>query len=436
MPKTIRIVSYPPKLIRKTQVAAYARVSSGKDAMLHSMSVQVSYYSNLIQTHDGWEYVGVYADEAVTGTKDSRDDFQRMLADCRDGKIDLILTKSISRFARNTVTLLKTVRELKALSVDIYFEEQNIHTMSGEGELMMTILASYAQEESRSASENQKWRVRHGFEKGELLNWRFLFGYDISKDKIEINLEQAAVVREVFQRVINGETLSAISYELNKREISRALGGKWCSQRIREMIANEKYLGNALLQKHYRNNHLEKKKTVNHGELPKYFAEGTHEAILDEETFTRANEILQRLEEQTAKRPKPTHSVFTGILRCPLCGKNYKRVDNHGLFGWNCSTYQSQGKSACFGKCIPEETLKTEAAIILDLAEFDDTTFTAQISYIEVQKSNHLLFVFRDGRQVERVWSDRSRAEIWTPEMKEKARQQAIMQRGENQCQR
>ena len=147
MPKVVTKVAYPPQLQRKKRVAAYARVSSGKDAMLHSLSAQVSYYNDLIQKEDGWEFVGVYSDEAVTGTKEDRAGFQQMLEDCRNGKIDMVLTKSISRFARNTVTLLETVRMLKALGVDVFFEEQNIHTVSADGELMLTILASYAQEE-------------------------------------------------------------------------------------------------------------------------------------------------------------------------------------------------------------------------------------------------------------------------------------------------
>ena len=155
MARTIQQISFPaPMRPSLKRVAAYARVSSGKDAMLHSLSAQVSYYSALIQKHADWLYCGVYADEAFTGTKDSREGFQDLLAECRAGNIDMVITKSISRFARNTVTLLETVRELKALGVDVYFEEQNIHTMSADGELMMTILASYAQEESRSVSEN------------------------------------------------------------------------------------------------------------------------------------------------------------------------------------------------------------------------------------------------------------------------------------------
>ena len=177
MDRVIKRVDFPK--IRRPQilkVCAYTRVSSGKDAMLHSLSAQVSRYSEMIQSHTGWLYCGVYSDEALTGTRSDRAGFQRMLADCRAGKIDRIITKSISRFARNTVTLLETVRELKGLGIDVFFEEQNIHTMSADGELMLTILASYAQEESRSVSENQKWRVKRNFENGIPWNGRML-GY-------------------------------------------------------------------------------------------------------------------------------------------------------------------------------------------------------------------------------------------------------------------
>ena len=157
---TVSRIAPAAQIKKLLRVAAYARVSTGKDAMLHSLAAQVSYYSDLIQRNPEYEYAGVYADEGLSGTRESRPEFQRMLKDCRDGKIDRILCKSISRFARNTVTLLSVVRELKALGVSIYFEEQNIDTMSGDGEFMLSILASFAQEESRSVSENCKWRVR------------------------------------------------------------------------------------------------------------------------------------------------------------------------------------------------------------------------------------------------------------------------------------
>ena len=176
MARTVQKITFAPQIPKALRVAAYARVSSGKDAMLHSLSAQVDFYSTYIRHHPGWEYVGVYADEAKTGTKDSRENFQRLLADCRAGIIDRVLTKSVSRFARNTVTLLETVRELKSLGISVYFEEQNIDTATADGELMLTILAGFAEEESLSASENQKWRVRRNFEGGK--PWRyFMLGY-------------------------------------------------------------------------------------------------------------------------------------------------------------------------------------------------------------------------------------------------------------------
>jgi DNA invertase Pin-like site-specific DNA recombinase len=411
------------------RVAAYARVSSGKDAMLHSLSAQVNYYSDLIQQHPGWLYCGVYADEALTGTKDDREGFQRLLTECRTGNVDMVITKSISRFARNTVTLLETVRELKSLGVDVYFEEQNIHTMSAEGELMMTILASYAQEESLSASENQKWRIRKGFEQGELMQLRFLFGYRISRDKIEIDPDKAAIVREVFQRVIDGDTFGSIARDLTERGIDRAFGGEWTSSRIHDMVANEKYTGNSLLQKSYKNNHLEKRQIPNRGALPMYYAEGTHDAIIDADTFQKARKVLERLDAVAFEYKRPERSVFTGMIHCPRCGKNYKRVNNHGRWGYNCSTYQSKGKLSCSGKRIPESVLIAESAAALGLLAFDEDAFKERIERIDVPEPNHLLFVFKDGHTVERVWRHRSRAESWTPEMKETARQRTLRHR-------
>ena len=182
MERTVTQVRFrKPPVMRLKRVAAYSRVSSGKDAMLHSLSAQISYYSELIQHHPGWVYCGVFSDEAMTGTKASRPGFQALLKECRAGNIDLIITKSISRFARNTVTLLETVRELKERDIDVYFEEQRLHTIGPDGELIMTILAAYAQEESLSVSENQKWRVKKNFEDGKpwdgtLIGYRYVDG--------------------------------------------------------------------------------------------------------------------------------------------------------------------------------------------------------------------------------------------------------------------
>ena len=247
MERTIRQVEFPVEAPTLTRVAAYARVSSGKDAMLHSLSAQVSYYSNLIQKHPGWQYCGVYADEALTGTKDTRENFQRLLTDCRAGKLDLIITKSISRFARNTVTLLETVRELKLLGINVYFEEQNIFTLSADGELMMTILASYAQEESRSASENQKWRIRANFKDG--LPWNgTVLGYRIENGVYEPVAEEAELVQLIFSLYNGGWGTYKIAKFLNKSGYRTRRGKQWTHGSLQKLLNNYAYTGNLLLQ--------------------------------------------------------------------------------------------------------------------------------------------------------------------------------------------
>ncbi len=435
MERTIKPVQFPARQPKLLRVAAYARVSTGKDAMLHSLSAQVSFYSSLIQSHGDWLYAGVYTDEAITGTKGQRDGFQQMLADCCAGKIDLIITKSISRFARNTVTLLKTVRKLKAMGVDVFFEEQNLHTMSADGELMLTILASYAQAESLSVSENQKWRVRKGFEQGELINLRYLFGYRIANGTVEIDSENAAIVREVFERALTGESFGSISRDLNARKIQLELGGRWTAQSIRNLLSNEKYTGNALLQKYFRNNYLEKKKIQNTGELPQFYAEDTHPAIIDMDTFQKAQELLRQMKENRAGYGKGKTSVFTGKIVCGKCSAHFKRVTKHGKPGWNCSTFQTRGKEACSSKKIPEDILKEVLAQLMGISQFDEEVFAAQIHHLEVLEDYHLRAVFQDGHTDEAVWQHRSRRESWTPEMRKMAAERTREQRRIPECQ-
>ena len=430
MNRIVEKVNFPiPKQPKAKRVAAYARVSSGKDEMLHSLSAQISYYSELIQSHPGWLYCGVFSDEAYTGTKDNRTGFQSLISECRAGNIDLIITKSISRFARNTVTLLETVRELKLLGIDVFFEEQNINTISADGELMMTILASYAQAESLSASENQKWRIRKAFENGEIVNLRFLFGYRINGAKIEIDPAQADIVREVFERAVNGESFTAIAKDLNNRSITRCLGGKWNSQRIRDLLSNEKYLGNALLQKKYRNNHLEKKLIHNDGQLPKYYAEGTHDAIVDEELFAKAQDILCDLAKRRDTLKKSTLSAFSGMIVCDNCDAKYKRTTSKGKHAWQCKIFLTQGKAFCTSRQIPEEEIYRLATEVLKLDEFDENVLHSKIKNIRAKNNCKLTISFTDGTEVSKNWVPRTRKNSWTAEMRECARRRALNQR-------
>ena len=406
-----------PKLIR---VAAYARVSSGKDAMLHSLSAQVSYYNNLIQNHPGWIFCGIYADEAVTGTKDSRDQFQKLLADCRAGMVDLVITKSISRFARNTVTLLQTVRELKNLGVDVYFEEQNIHSLSSDGELFLTILASYAQEESRSASENQKWRVRDKFRNG--IPWSgTILGYRYGADGYVIEPTEAETVRLIFESYLQGMGLVSIAKLLNAQSRTSRYGRPWGKSSIMRVLRNSTYTGNLLLQKTYSENHLTKRTRQNNGELPKYYIEDAHEAIIPLRQFNAVQEEIQRRAKKhyTPNATKKQYP-FTGKLVCAGCGKHYRRKVTATGPTWICPTYNTQGKAACPSKRIPESTLILMAEEVVGSID----AFSGEITEVRVENGNRLVFLHTNGKESVKRWQDRSRAESWTAEMREVARQQ------------
>ena len=410
-----------PKALR---VCAYARVSSGKDAMLHSLSAQVSYYNSLIQSHAGWLYCGVFSDEAITGTKSQRDGFQRMLASCRAGEIDLIITKSISRFARNTVTLLETVRELKSLGVDVFFEEQNIHSMSGDGELMLTILASFAQEESKSVSDNCKWRIRKDFSEGKPMNLPLLYGYRREKGRIVIDEQEAETVRFIFHSCLNGMGKGRITEALREKGVPCRLGGEWQSETVGGILKNEKYTGDALLQKTYIENHLTKRKCFNRGELPQYYAENTHPAIIDHETYEKVQTLIaERREKTNVQKDVAARYPFSGRIVCGCCGAHYHRRTNLTRITWQCVTYLRRGKKYCAAKQIPEETLHCIACEVLGVHEITEENIQT-LPEIRVPSPNHIVFAFKDSREIERVWQDRSRAESWTDEMKEKARAQ------------
>ena len=399
-----------PKLKR---VAAYARVSSGKDAMLHSLSAQVSYYSELIQKHSGWQYVGVYADEALTGTKDNRENFQRLLADCRDGKVDLIITKSISRFARNTVTLLKTVRELKTMGVDVFFEEQGIHSLSADGELMLTILASYAQEESLSASENQKWRVKQKFLNGE--PWHsVMLGYRAKGGRFVIVPEEAEIVRSIFADYLDGKGVLTIMKRLNESGILTQPGFTWHQASVQRILRNYTYTGNLLLQTKFRENHLSKRTRINNGELPQYHIQNSHEPIIDMDTFTAVQIEMARRADQFGKPQTTATYPFTGLITCAGCGKHYRRKMKETGPVWICATYNTLGKAACPSKAIPESVLDTIV---------DEIGGIGKITAISAHNNNTLVFTLCSGEQIVKQWQDRSRRESWTPEKREAARQ-------------
>ena len=417
--------------LKRLRVCAYARVSSGKDAMLHSLSAQVSYYQKFIASHIDWVFCGIYADEAFTGTKEVRPQFQKMLEECRSGNIDLVVTKSISRFARNTITLLQTVRELKAMGVDVFFEEQNIHTLSADGELMLSILASYAQEESLSASENQKWRIRKSFEAGKITAaFPKLFGYRVVKGKITIDEETAPIVREIFLQFANGASLADIAHWLTDNGVPCIVKGAWSSKKVKLILSNEKYSGNALLQKTFRNNHLEKRKIVNRGHLPQYFVEDTHPAIVDMVTYQIVKERLQEASDYFTPTTPQSESPFSKKMVCGYCGEYVKRAKNNARTVWNCHRYLEEGKAGCKGaKQIRNDMLEELCCEVFGWESLDEEFIRKNVVKIIVF-AHKLTFEMADGTSIEKEWQNKSRSASWTPEMRERARQRALIQHG------
>jgi DNA invertase Pin-like site-specific DNA recombinase len=425
MDRTVETVEFQDNLNKELKVAAYARVSAEKDAMMHSLASQVSYFKTEIAKHPNWKFVEVYSDEAITGTKDNRENFQRMISDAKKGKMDLILVKSISRFARNTLTLLSTIRELKDIGVDVYFEKENIHSISFGGELLMSILASYAQEESRSVSENMKWRVKRNFESG--IGWGTrLYGYKVEgNEKFTIVEDEAFVIRKIYNLYLNGDGVQKIANALNKQGYTTRNGSDWSKGSVRQILTNEYYTGNRILQKTYRVDHITKKKLHNNGEKPKYYIEESHEGIISKEDFEKVQEIFKSKQRIT----KPTTSTysFTGKILCGTCGSHYKRkVRKYGDIIWQCRVYDEKGKAYCASKSVPEYALKEAVKRALLLDEYREDKFLAEVENIKVCKDNALVVHLKNEQDFSYHWEYKSRSESWTPEMKEKARIRAL----------
>lgn len=435
MRKINKIESTLPVLPTRKKVAAYARVSVETERLHHSLSAQVSYYSELIQANPEWEYVGVYADDGITGTKASkREEFQRMLDDCEAGKIDIILTKSISRFARNTVDLLETVRHLKELGIEVRFEKENINSLSGDGEVMMTLLTSFAQEEITSLSNNVKWGVRKRMEQG-IPNGHFrVYGYRWEGDQLVIEPEETAIVRRIFQNFLDGKSRLETEREFAAEGITTANGCRWVDSNIKVILTNITCTGNLLLQKEFIEDPITKRRKKNRGELPQYYVEDTHEAIIDMETFQYVQEEMARRKELGAFANKSLNiTCFTSKLKCSKCGSSYVRnqrsnrtkyTSTYGdtIVVWVCGTTKKKG-GRCSRKDIPERVLREACAEALGLEEFDEDVFLEKVDYIMVNPNCQLEFHFYDGTTKVQTWKSTAKKDCWTDEQKDRQRE-------------
>ena len=423
----VRIIPKEKELPKIMRVAAYARVSSDKDQMLHSLATQVSYFSKMIQSHDSWQYVGVYSDEGMTGTKSTRGGFMKMVQDAKDGKIDIIVTKSLSRFARNTVDCLKTIRELKAINVDIFFEEQNIHTLSANGEFLISLLAGYAQEESRQCSENTLWRVKKNFTEGKPYGGQSCVGYKLEKGKYFIVEEEASIIRKMFDLYINGFGSAKIANILNEEGVPAYYGGLWNKTTISHIISNPIYKGDLLLQKTYRDSYLTKKHLTNRGEKPMYYVEDNHEPIVSKEIFDKAQEVReQRLARIKSPSPKKNYP-FSGMIKCGICGHSFKHKVTPYYEQWICCEYDQRGKKYCDSHQIRDDVLRKACADLLGINDFNETLFKKQVKSIVAYNDNRLSFHFNDGRDVEIKYSSPSRKDSWNDDMKKAAKERSLM---------
>lgn len=347
IPATINRFDFQPiASIRRRRVAGYARVSTDTEEQATSYEAQVDYYTTYIKSREDWEFVKVYTDEGISATNTNRrDGFNEMVQDALDGKIDLIITKSVSRFARNTVDSLVTVRKLKEIGVEIYFEKENIWTLDAKGELLITIMSSLAQEESRSISENTTWGKRKAFADGKVsLAYSNFLGYDKGPNgEFVINEEQAKVVKMIYKWFLEGDSHFVIAKKLTELGIPTPMGkDKWWCSTVLNILTNEKYKGDALLQKEYTTDFLTKKKKKNQGEIPQYYVEGHHEAIISPETFDLVKaEIIRRKNLGTNYKGS---GIYYAKIRCGNCGGIYGAKVWHSNDKYRRIVYQCNNK--------------------------------------------------------------------------------------------
>lgn len=342
------------KVEHKLQVAAYARVSSDSVDQLNSFAAQIKHYTEIFNSHEEWGIVDIYTDESITGTRaDTRPDFQRMLKDCRKGKINRILTKSISRFSRNTKDCLETLRELSKLGITVYFEKENIDTAEMPSELIITLFSSGAQEESYSISGNMRWSYQHRMKSGNFITCKAPFGYRLVNGTLLIDERESEIVRYVFKSYLDGKSKNELAKELTAIGLpTRDGNSQWQCTTIDYLLKNERYMGDAILQKHFTTDTLPFEKKRNLGEKDKYHVKGCHQGIISAEVFQK----VQRLNDSraTVNPSKPKRYPLSQKVKCSECGSTFRRVCINDKTYWTCRKHYTKGNEVCQTQQIPE----------------------------------------------------------------------------------
>ena len=356
----------------KLRVAAYCRVSTDSDEQATSYEAQVEHYTAFIKQNSEWEFAGIFADDGISGTNTKkREEFNRMIGECMAGNIDLIVTKSISRFARNTLDCLKYIRELKEKNIPVFFEKENINTMDSKGEVLLTIMASLAQQESQSLSQNVKLGLQYRYQNGEVqVNHNRFLGYTKDEDgHLIIEPVEAEVVKRIYREYLEGASLLQICRSLKADSILTAANKPhWRPETVKKILQNEKYIGDALLQKTYTVDFLTKKRVKNNGIVPQYYVENSHEPIIPRELFMQVQEEMVRRANLRGgkdgnKRVYSSKYALSSIVYCGQCGDIYRRVhwNNRGYKSivWRCVSRLEEKGSECTAPTINEETLQT-----------------------------------------------------------------------------
>ena len=372
----------------KSRVAAYCRVSTDSDEQETSYDAQISHYTNYINSHPDWTLAGIYADDGISGTNTKkRDEFNRMIDDCMASKIDKVITKSISRFARNTLDCLKYIRQLKEKNIPVYFEKENIDTMDSKGEVLLTIMASLAQQESQSLSQNVKLGLQYRYQQGEIqVNCARFLGYTKDENKrLVIVPEEAAIIKRIYREYLEGASMLKIARGLEADGILNGAGReKWHTSNINQILRNEKYIGDALLQKTYTIDFLTKTRVKNHGHVPQYYVENSHEAIIPREIFMQVQEeLIRRRIVHTSPNGKnrtfsSTHS-FSNMIICGGCGEFFRRIhwNNRGKKSvvWRCISRLENTGQFCDARTVLESTIEQVLITAINKTLCDKDTF-------------------------------------------------------------
>lgn len=365
----------------KLKVAAYCRVSTDSDEQSTSYEAQVEHYTNFIQKNEEWEFAGIFADDGISGTNTKkREEFNRMIAECMEGHIDMIITKSISRFARNTLDCLRYIRQLKEKNIPVFFEKENINTMDSKGEVLLTIMASLAQQESESLSKNVKMGMQFRFQKGEVqVNHNRFMGYTKDEDgHLIIEPAEAEIVKRIYREYLQGASLKQIGDGLMDDGIlTAARKAKWRPESVKKILKNEKYIGDALLQKTYTVDVLTKKRVKNNGIVPQYYVENSHEPIIPRDLYMQVQEeMLRRANLHSgANRKKRVYSskyALSSIVYCSKCGDIYRRIawNNRGKHStvWRCVNRVEHGPDCCDAPTVQEEELQNAVVKAINMA--------------------------------------------------------------------